>query len=733
MTSTLKVSDLRDKWEQLHKSLNKVGERLASKTAEFPSDLSTDSDFRNLASTLENLRNQVAELKAEVSAQSEDLGSEMKHFYEIVKDYEAEIEVFKKGRTQAFQLYDDLSAEHRELLRAFEQTNDELKQLRASASGEKEALSVCAKEAKELKLSYDALFSECSALKVDRAVMTKKMGALEEENVRLGAFKAHEESDRNDLIEKLSFETKSRNDALVLAEAARSELSRLLVEAETDRHAKQEAEQERDQAVGAVDGLNQVIEELKLSVEEQQGLNKHEVMMRHKIETQLLAVEEENEHLKEKEINSTSELEKIQAELTSAEEQKSTWMEEKDSLVAQIGTLAQHMAKDKQEMAALMESLSAAKKESVDAKLVCDDAVEKARQMERIVNQLIQEKGELEARMQKVEEEKQSVLESAKDVVALKSKLDATASELEEVQKLFEDEKKLKTDASAAREKAEQLLVLKNTENGKLADSLVFTERERDSFSANLEAIQKVVQGERAARAEEQSRFDAERLEMKQMSQTLIGETQLKLQALSSLEAEARSKQEVVRQLEEARKGFEKNQIEFDKMKVEVAALRDKTKDGERELKSKDKEIKQISKSADSATQLQQKAEMQAAMKNDEVAVANEALKNVIKERDAVFAEYEKSEKRREELEKQLREAKQALEDAKGPQEQLKEDLARNERKLAAKEEQVRKLLQSVEVLKEKLEQETELKCALEAKLERMKKKFNQETSDVEF
>lgn len=718
MATTRRVLDLRDKWEMLNNSLKKVGGRLTSDVSAFPevNQFASDSEFRTLVNALGSLRMQIVDLNADVTGQTEALISDLKHFYDISKDYESEIEIFKKGRDQAFQLYDDLSAEHRELLRAYEEVRDELKRMSDQATAGKEARAVSEKEVSELKLCYDELFNESSTMKVDMAVMRKKMSALEEENVRVGSFKAHEESDRNELLEKLSSETKSRNDALVLAEAARSELSRLLAEAERDRFMKQEAEQERDEAVGSVDGLNQVIEELKQSVEEQERLNKHEVLMRHKIETQLLSMEEENENLKNECMDKQSELGSLRSELENVLKEKGSWGQEKDSLVTQIATLAQHMAKDKQDKDNLMEILNACKAELLEAKTVSEDAGEKSKQMERIVNQLIQEKGALEVQIKEAEAEKQSIIENSKDVVNIKSKLDQAEIKLEELRQLFETEKKLKEESGLALSKSEQLLALKNEEAGKVAETLVTCSKERDSLKGNLEAVQRVLQGERNARIQEQQVIEGTRVEVNQLRQAVVAESQLKQQALSSLEAESRSKQEVIRQLEDARKGFEKNQLEYEKMKAEVGALKDRVKDDEREMKGKDKEIKQISKGVDSAGQAQMKAEQQLAAKNEELARSGEAFKALSKERDAILAELEKSEKMRVQAELQLEEAR-------------REESDRQDRNsvISAKEEEVRRLRLKMEILKETAERDKQDKRDLEEICESLRNNIREE------
>ena len=695
MASINRVGELQTKWDLLNASLSKLGDRIANESKGFSAiqGSSSDSDFRTLVNALANLRGHISELKSEMISQTEALTSDMKHFYEISRDYESEIEIFKKGRDQAFKLYDELSSEHRELLRAFEVIRDDLKRVSSDNDDGKVALEASQKEAAELKISYEQLFGESSTLKVDMAVIRKRMTSLEEENVRLGTIKAHEESDRNELIEKLSSETKSRNDALVLAEAARSELSRVLGEAEIDRLAKEAAERERDEAVGSVDGLTEIITELKRSLEEQQGLNKHEVLMRHKIETQLLAAEEENKDLEANMINMGSELDNLRTQVEAIEGQKRTWLEEKETLVNQIATLAQHMAIDKQEKENLMATLSEVKKEFSDSKVSSEDALEKAKQMERIVNQLIQDKGVLEAQIKQIEAENEKIIKDSKDVVNLQSRLIQSEKEVAELRELFEKEKHLKQEAGLAQTKAEQLLAAKNAESGRVGEELQAVKTERDSFRGNLEALQKVLHTER-------NLHEGAKLELGQVRESLNNAVQLKQQALSSLEAESRSKQEVSRQLEEARKDFEKNQKEYEKYKTEVAALKEKAKDDERELKSKDKELKQMSKGIDSAGQAQEKAEEQVALKNQELANLNVSMKVLSKERDAILAELQKSEKERVEIEEKLKQTFAKLEN--NPD--LRLDVVRLEKNLSTKEAEVGKL----KAIKNELEQECE-------------------------
>jgi len=597
-----------NKWEALNNSFNFIGDQLAIKSTSFPevSQFSSDTDFRELSNALSALRNEIADLARETSSQTSALASDMKYFFDMSRDYDSEIEVFRKGRDQAFELYDKLSEEHRELLREYECVKADLKFIKDDIDGAKNGQTAAEESLRQVKASYDVLMEELSNLRIAGATMKKRIEILEDENAQLSEFHSHGDLDRNQLVEQLAKEIKSRNDALVLAEAARNELSRVLSESEHDRMGRGDAERARDEAVAAVDGLNGIIEQLKQEVEEQTKMCRHETLMRHKIEEALLAREEELKALDTEKQTLVSELTDANAKLSQVEDQEKVLREEKDKFTSQISVLAQQMAADKLENHDLMETLKKVQQDYEKSKIVSDDAVEKMKQLERIINQFIQDKGDLEVKISNLEKEKAQILEDSKDVVTLRTNLENKVKSLDEqltqTKGLFEQEKKLKEEAVLGLHKAEQVIAKHDEQAAKISEELAVVSKDRGEFKSNLEAAQKILQSERLSKSELSKNFESVSIEVKKTKEILQQETQLKSQALSSLEAESRSKQEAIKQLEEARKIEEKTKLANDKSKLELENLKDRLKEEERAKKDLNKQIddlrKEVSKGA---------------------------------------------------------------------------------------------------------------------------------------
>ena len=586
-STTWKVLDLKNKWDVLNTSLNAIGDHLAVNAAELPTvnQFSADSEFRILLNALGTMRSEIADLSREISSQTENLSIDVKYFYDLAKDYESEIGVFKKGRDQAFQLYDNLSVQHSELLREFETVKADLKSVSETIESASEDKRVADEALGRSQASNDALLEELTGMRISMATLQKRLEILEEENERLSSIKTHEDQDRNDLIDQLAKEVKSRNDALVLAEAARNELSRMIGEAEQDRLARDAAEAAKAEAIASVDGLHEMIQELQQQIEEQEKINKHEMVMRHKVEESLIEVEDEFK-LKSDELETTVRmLEEADARITEVEAAENKWRDEKDTLTSQIGILAQQIAGDKLENQQLKQTLEQVQQAAVETSHTADDAVEKSKQMERIVNQLIQDKAELEAAISRVEAEKAKILEDAKESVAVRAKLDETASNLKTVTDLFDQEKRLKSEVVAQLEKAEKLVANHAAETAKLAESLAAATKERDDLKQSLDGVQKVLHAERLVTRQ-----------LPELQAKLQQEEQLKSQALSSLEAESRSKQEAIKQLEEARKADGKSQAAAEKLRTENDSFKDKMKEEERVKKDLNKQIDELRK-----------------------------------------------------------------------------------------------------------------------------------------
>ncbi len=498
-----KLVDLKNRWDTLNESLARLGENIGVSASGLPdvSGQSSDTEFRLLLASLRAMKSEIVDLGKDISDQSDMLSHEIKHYYDLARDYDAEIDIFRKGREQAFTLYDSLSEEHKLLLTEFETLKHDHKLVLSQFDQAKNALTYAESELSQLRTSHETLIEELSDLKVELMGCKKRIEILEEENHKLSAIKEHESSDRNELIDQLAKEIKSRNDALVLAEAARNELSRTLGEAEEDRRLRERAEKDRDEAVGSVQALNDLIEQLKAQVEEGEKLYKHEIVMRHKIEENLLEAEETAKKL-------TGELETVIAARDEAVqlsehavEEKTKISEEKDALASQIATIASQLAKDKQDSDKLMETLKQVQEESELAKQTASDSVEKAKQMERVVNQLISEKGELEALVVTAKKELDQVMNDNKDVVNLRTsmenKIKSLETELAETCQLFEGEKKMKEEAFMAQKSAEIALEKAQSELLKVKESEGVIVRERDELGANLESVQKVLQSER--------------------------------------------------------------------------------------------------------------------------------------------------------------------------------------------------------------------------------------------
>ena len=597
MSSTWKAVELKNKWDSLNESLHMVAENLAIRTIDFPgvNQFSTDEEFRLLVNALRQMRNEIQDLGHEVKSQTDSLLIDVKHFYEVAIDYESEIEIFKKGRNQAFELYDNLSNEHKVLLGEFEMMKAEYKSATAELARLSDSKTSLEETSAYNAASNEALLDEVSTLKIELAGLRKRIELLTEENERVSSIKSADGSDRNQLIEQLAKEVKSRNDALVLADAARSELSRLLGECEQDRMAREAAEAERDEALGSVNGLNEMIDELKVGIEEGEKMYKHEIVMRHKIEEQLLAREDALKEATDEIDRIAEELETTRVNTEALEAAKAAWVDEKEGLVSQLTILAQQMAKDRFDNEKLMGTLKSVQEEFANAKVVTDDSVEKVKQMERIVNQLIQDKGELENQVALVEKEKAQIAEDSKDVVELRTRLEAQVKALGEelagTKDLFNKEKQLKDEASAAAKTAESVLAKNMEEMSKFKESISVLTTERDGLKNNLEGVQKVLQGERQSRADLERSHESISVEVTDLRRTLQEETVMKTQALSSLEAESRSKSEAIKQLDEARKSVDKLQAASDKLKAEVDVLREKAKDDAQAKKDLTKEV----------------------------------------------------------------------------------------------------------------------------------------------
>ena len=593
-----------NKWEALNNSFSAIGDQLAIKAVEFPevSHFSGDSDFRALANALSALRNEIGELGRDVNYHTSALSSDMRYFFDLSKDYDSELDVFRKGRDQAFQLYDKLSEEHRELLREYESVKADLKLLRDDIDGAKTGQVVAEEALEKIHKSQGSLIEELSTLRVSEATLKKRIEMLEDENRDLSDIRDHEDMDRNQLVQQLAKEIKSRNDALVLAEAARNELSRLFGEAGQDRLAREEADRSRDEALGSVEGLNALIEELKQEVEEQEKMCRHETLMRHKIEEALLAREDELKQLTVTKESLDVELEEAKKSCAEADTERQAWREEKDSLTSQIGVLAQQMASERLENQKLMETLKSVQSELANSKTVSDDAVEKAKQLERIVNQLIQDKAELNSVISKLEKEKAQIMEDSRDVVSLRTNLEnkvkGLGEDLSQMKGLFEEEKKLKEETAAALGKAEETIQKHDEQMTKLSEKI----KDRDDLRNNLDAIQKVLQSERQSKSELSKSYESASLELGEIRKSLLQEQQLKNDALRSLEAESLSKKEVISKLKDLEKSDENSKSSLDKSKSEVSTLKDKLKEEERTRKDLNKQIDDLRKELGKAT-----------------------------------------------------------------------------------------------------------------------------------
>lgn len=585
--------DIKSKWDSLNESLNSIDDKLSVKSAAFPSVnlFSTDEEFRILVNALRNMKNEIQELGKEVKLQTETLEIDVRHFYDIAKDYESEIDVFKKGRDQAFQLYDSLSDQHKKLLAEYEilkaEYNDVSGRIEAAQTGYEEAEDSVMK-AKE---ANDLLIAEMSALKIEYAGIQKRFELLSAENTRLMSVKAHEDLDRNELIEKLAKEVKSRNDALVLAEAARNELSRLLGESEQDRMSKEVAEQDREEAVNAVESLNNMIDDLKGRLEESEKMYKHEIMMRHKIEEQLLEAEDLFKGIKAEMDAMAGELDAARQEVQDTATAKQEWMDEKENLISQVAVIAQQMAKDKVENEKLMHTLEGVQKDFANAKTVSDDAVEKSKQMERIVNQLISEKSELENKIHQSEVEKLKIIEDSKDIIRIREKLSATEAELKSVSEMFAKEKQLKEETSNAHRKAEEVMTKAQQDLATVKDQITTLTKERDSAKSTLDGVQKVLMSERHSKQELEKLHESVAIQLNDLQRALAEERRMKDDSLNSLQAEAMSKREALKQLEESQREQSKIQAQMDKMKAEADASKDKLKEEERAKKDLSKEL----------------------------------------------------------------------------------------------------------------------------------------------
>lgn len=593
MTTSWNAVDIKSKWDNFNESLNSIDDKLLAKSAAFPSVnlFSTDEEFRILVNALRNMKNEIQELGKEVKLQTDELEIDVRHFYDIAKDYESEIDVFKKGRDQAFQLYDSLSDQHKKLLAEYEilkaEYNDVSGRIEAARTGYEGAEDSVMK-AKE---ANDLLIAEMSALKIEYAGIQKRFELLSAENTRLMSVKAHEDLDRNELIEKLAKEVKSRNDALVLAEAARNELSRLLGESEKDRMSKEAAEQDREEAVHAVESLNNMIDDLRGRLEESEKMYKHEIMMRHKIEEQLLEAEDLFKGIKAEMDAMAGELDAARQQVQDTATAKQEWMDEKENLLSQVAVIAQQMAKDKVENEKLMHTLEDVQKDFANAKTVSDDAVEKSKQMERIVNQLISEKSQLENKIHQSEVEKLKIIEDSKDAIRIRETLSSTETELKSVSEMFAKEKQLKEEASNAHRKAEEVMTKAQQDLATVKDQIATVTKERDSAKSTLDGVQKVLMSERHSKQELENLHESVSVQLNDFQRALAEERRMKDDALNSLQAEAKSKREALKQLEESQKEQSKIQAQMDKMKAEADASKDKLKEEERAKKDLLKEL----------------------------------------------------------------------------------------------------------------------------------------------
>jgi chromosome segregation ATPase len=229
-TTSRNAIELLKKWEAINCSAHTLGDTLAAKTSGFPeiSHFSPDTDFRDLVNAISSLRNEISDLNLDIDSQCRVLGSDLKYFSELAKDYEEEISIFKKGRDQAFELYDKLSEQHRELMREHEAVKADIKSSREDSDETRKALKLAQDELAATKQSRDALAKELSTVKSEMATVRKRVGTLEEENSRMFSDRSHSDKDHKQLADELAKAIKSRDEALVLAEGARRELSRLL-------------------------------------------------------------------------------------------------------------------------------------------------------------------------------------------------------------------------------------------------------------------------------------------------------------------------------------------------------------------------------------------------------------------------------------------------------------------------------------------------------------------------
>jgi len=600
--SSWKLADLKNRWDSLNNDLNSLSENLAVRSADLPgmSAQSSSEEFNLLVASLRALGADIVNLGSDIKNQTDTLSIEIKHFYDLAREYDSEIDIYRKGREQAFGLYDNLSKEHKELLHEFETMKADHKAMMKSFEEAQSKLNQVEIDSKTLRESNQALASDLTDSHIELMSAKKRVELLEDENSTLTNIKDHESTDRNSLIDQLAKEIKSRNDATVLAEAARNELSRILGEAEEDRRLRNVAEQERDEAVGAVDQLNALIEELKTTVEESEKQYKHEIIMRHKIEENLLQVEAKLKELESTLETITNERDEAQIIAESFTCEKSKILDEKEALVSQIATIASQMAQDKLDSAKLMDTLKTAQEDLDAAKRLSEDSTEKAKGMERVVNQLISEKGEFEAQTARAKSDLEKMIEDNKDVVGVRQRLEEKVTTLEnqlgEVSKLFDNEKNLKSESVIAQKSTEMALEKAQNELLKVKEKEAEILHQRDEAKANLESVQKILQSERQSKIEIEKSHSALSNELMILKGKFQDESRLKDDLVKSLDAETRSKNEIMKEMENMRKNAEKLNINFEKTKGETDGLKEKMKDMERANKDLSKQVDELRK-----------------------------------------------------------------------------------------------------------------------------------------
>jgi hypothetical protein len=156
-----KLVDLKNRWDTLNNDLNLVSENLALKSADLPavSSQSSNEEFHLLVASLRALRADINDFGSDIKTQTDTLSLDVRHFYDLAKEYDTEIEIYRKGREQAFGLYDNLSTEHKGLLHEFESLKAEFKVVSRDFDGARSRLEQIELESSILRKSNRKLTS----------------------------------------------------------------------------------------------------------------------------------------------------------------------------------------------------------------------------------------------------------------------------------------------------------------------------------------------------------------------------------------------------------------------------------------------------------------------------------------------------------------------------------------------------------------------------------------------